>query len=102
MEQEDRNSLGTVGGVNYGYGNPSNSNAGCNIEGSTATCTGNTQSVRQATVGVWDTIYKGAYGQLRGGLQYSYTQRTAFSAILGGSPKTDENIVLTSLRYYPF
>ncbi len=43
MEQEDRNSLGTVGGVNYGYGNPSNSNAGCNIEGSTATCTGNTQ-----------------------------------------------------------
>ena len=102
MEQEDRNSLGTVGGVNYGYGNPFNSNAGCNIEGSTATCTGNTQSVRQATVGIWDTIYKGAYGQFRGGLQYSYTQRTAFSAIVGGAPKTDENTVLTSLRYYPF
>ena len=102
MEQEDRNALGTVGGVNYGYGNPFNSNAGCSIEGSTATCTGNTQSVRQATVGIWDTIYKGAYGQFRGGLQYSYTQRNAFSAIVGGAPKTDENIVLTSLRYYPF
>ena len=102
MEQDDRNSLGTVGGANYGYGNPLNSNAGCNIEGSTATCTGNTQSVRQATVGIWDTIYNGAFGQFRGGLQYSYTQRTAFSAILGGAPKTDENTVLTSLRYYPF
>jgi len=102
MEQESRHSFGTVGGVNYGLGNPLNSNAGCGIEGSTATCTGQNRSVRQATVGMWDTIYNGAFGQLRGGLQYSYTQRTAFSSVLGGAPKTDESQVLTSIRYYPF
>ena len=102
LEQDARSSQGTAAGVNYGYGNPLNSNAGCDVEGSTATCTGNTRSVRQATVGAWDTIYNGAYGQLRGGLQYSYTRRTAFSSVLGGAPTTDENTVLTSLRYYPF
>jgi len=102
MEEDSRRSFGTVGGVNYGYGNPANSNAGCGIEGSTLTCTGNTRSVRQATIGAWDTIYNGNYGQLRAGAQYSYTQRTGFSATVGGAPKTDENVVLTSLRYYPF
>ena len=102
MEEDARNSQGTLAGVNYGYGNPLNSNAGCDIEGATATCRGNTRSVRQATVGAWDTIYNGAFGQLRGGLQYSYTQRKAFSSVLGGAPKTDENTVLTSIRSYAF
>ena len=102
LEQVDRASQGTVGGVNYGYGNPSNSNAGCDIEGSSATCTGNNRSVRQITAGAWDTVYSGAFGQLRGGLQYSFTQRTAFSALQGGAPKSSENTVLTSIRYYPF
>ena len=102
MEQDARKALGTAGGVNYGYGNPLNSNAGCSIEGSTATCTGNTRSVRQATVGLWDTVYSGGFGQLRAGLQYSYTQRVAFSSLQGGAPRTDENTVFTSLRYYPF
>ena len=102
MEQVDRSAQGTLAGVNYGYGNPLNSNAGCDIEGSSATCTGNNRSVRQVTAGAWDTVYSGAYGQLRGGLQYSFTQRTAFSALQGGAPKASENTVLTSLRYYPF
>ena len=100
-ERELRTTLGTVGGINYGYGNPLNSNAGCNVEGST-TCTGNTRAVRQITVGAWDNIYTGSFGQLRAGAQYSYTQRDTFSAIVGGAPKTDDNIFLTSLRYYPF
>ena len=102
MEQDARSSQGTVAGVNYGYGNPLNSNAGCDIEGSTATCTGNNRLVRQITAGAWDTIYSGAYGQLRGGLQYSFTQRFAFSALQGGAPHADESAVLTSIRYYPF
>ena len=102
MEQEARSSQGSVGGVNYGYGNALNSNAGCDIEGSTATCTGNTRMVRQITAGLWDTVYSGGFGQLRAGLQYSYTQRFAFSSTQGGAPKTDENTVFTSLRYYPF
>ena len=102
MEQDDRKSLGTVAGVNYGYGNPLNSNAGCNIEGSTATCTGNNRLVRQVTGGVWDTFYNGPFGQLRGGLQASFTQREAFRALQGGAPHADEAAVLTSIRYYPF
>ena len=101
-ETVDRKSLGTVGGVNYGYGNPANSNAGCNIEGSALTCTGNAREIQQATGGFWYDFYKGPYGQLRGGAQYSYTQKTAFRANVGGAPKTDENTFLTSLRYYPF
>ncbi len=102
MEQDARSSQGTAGGVNYGYGNPLNSNAGCDIEGSAATCTGNNRLVRQVTAGAWDTFYNGAYGQLRGGLQYSFTQRFAFSALQGGAPHADESTVLTSIRYYPF
>ncbi len=102
MEQDARNTQGSAGGVNYGYGNPLNSNAGCNLEGLSATCTGNNRYVRQATAGLWDTFYSGAYGQMRGGLQYSFTQREAFSALQGGSPKASESTVLTSIRYYPF
>ncbi|WP_237476615.1 hypothetical protein [Lichenibacterium dinghuense] len=102
LEQDDRSALGTVGGVNYGYGNPLNSNAGCNIEGSTATCTANNRTVRQVTGGLWDTIYSGPFGQLRGGLQASFTQRQAFSSVQGGAPHADEAEVLTSIRYYPF
>ena len=101
-EQVDRASLGSSSGVNYGFGNPANPNAGCNIEGSTLACTGNTRQVRQATIGLWNKFYSGGFGQLRGGIQYSYTEKTAFSADVGGAPKVNENIVLTSLRYYPF
>ena len=53
-------------------------------------------------MGFWNDFYKGPYGQLRGGAQYSYTQKTAFRANVGGAPRTDENTFLTSLRYYPF
>jgi hypothetical protein len=89
-----------------GWGNPLYVNTGCNVEdlgtgtGTTA-CFGNTSLVRQATVGFWDNIYKGPFGRLSGGLQYSFTQRYAFLGI-GGSPERNENMFLTSLRYYPF
>ena len=101
LERASRQSLGSAGGVNYGYGNPLNSNAGCDVEGSTATCTGNNRTVRQATFGLWDTVFSGAYGQLRAGAQYSYTQREVFSAVEGGAPKADEHSIYTSLRYFP-
>lgn len=101
-EQVERKVFPTVGGVNYGYGNPANSNAGCEIEGSALACTGNARRIEQATIGVWYNFYDGRFGQLRGGAQYSYTQKTAFSDAAGRAPKTDDNIVLTSLRYYPF
>jgi hypothetical protein len=91
-----------VGTVPFGYGNPLYNNLGCNIENSAAaSCNGNTSEVRQYTVGFYDTVLKGAYGTIKAGAQYSYTQRFAFEGV-GGAPKTDDHIVMTQVRYYPF
>jgi hypothetical protein len=97
-----------------GTGSPLYNNTGCNIEnpvfgaGAAAvpvsiatTCAGQTKSVRQITSGFWHTIYAGAFGKLKAGAQYSYTERDFFQGI-GGAPKATENIFLTSFRYYPF
>ena len=90
----------------FGWGNPAFVNTGCNIEflgtGTGASvCTGNTRLVRQITGGFWDDIYKGPFGRLAGGLQYSFTQKFGFEGI-GGTPERNENTFFTSLRYYPF
>jgi len=90
--------LGTANFV--GWGNPAFNNSGCQIELSTV-CAGNVKLVRQITGGFWDDIYKGPWGRLTGGLQYSFTQKYAFAGI-GGAPKLDEHMFFTSLRYYPF
>jgi hypothetical protein len=91
-----------VGTVPFGYGNPLYNNTGCNIENSAvATCNGNTKEVRQFTAGFYDTVYQGKYGTVKAGVQYSYNQRFAFDGI-GGAPKTNDNIVMSQLRYYPF
>ncbi len=109
-EEDENASFGfsTVGPAHaaFGYGNPAFVNTGCNIEdfgtgiGGFA-CTGNTKLVRQITGGFWDDIYKGAFGRLAGGLQYSFTQKFAFAGV-GGTPERNESIFFTSLRYYPF
>ena len=93
----------------YGYGSPLYSNAGCNIEqpipasgGSLALpCAANTSGVVQGTVGGWWRFLKGDYGTMESGVQYSYTRKTAFEGV-GGSPKTDINMVYFSFRYLPF
>ena len=91
-----------VGTTPFGYGNPLYNNTGCFTENTpAATCNGNTKEVRQITAGIYDTIYQGNYGTLKAGVQYSYTQRIAFAGV-GGAPKTDDNIVMTQIRYYPF
>jgi hypothetical protein len=91
-----------VGTVPFGYGNPLYNNLGCNTENSpAATCNGNTSEIRQYTAGIYDTVYQGNYGTVKAGVQYSYNQRFAFQGV-GGAPKTDDSIVMTQLRYYPF
>jgi hypothetical protein len=108
--EEDQNaSFGSSvvkGSAPFGWGNPAFVNTGCDIEdldGGTgaSTCTGNTKLVRQITGGFWDDIYKGPFGRLAGGLQYSFTQKFGFAGV-GGTPERNENIFFTSLRYYPF
>ena len=99
-EQESKKAF-TVGGKGYGYGSPLYSNVGCNVELSTASCTANTSGVVQGTVGGWWKLMHGSFGTVQTGVQYSYTRRTTFNGI-GGAPKADENIVMVSLRYFPF
>ena len=103
----------------FGYGLPNANNTGCfntSIATSTTntTCGGSAKRVWQLTGGMWDKIYKGSFGEVRVGLQYSYTQRELFSgngsSVVGGvaqnpltsSPHQNESTVLTSFRYYPF
>jgi type II secretory pathway pseudopilin PulG len=76
-------------------------NTGCNLEGSSLTCTGNTRMLQELTFQAWDKAYNGPWGYLRIGLQYSYVNREAFSGT-GGAPTAHENIIETSFRYYPF
>jgi hypothetical protein len=91
-----------VGTVPFGYGNPLYDNRGCNTEGAAATtCNGNTSEVRQITAGFFNTAFQGAYGTIKTGVQYSYTQRFAFEGV-GGVPRTDDHIVMTQVRYLPF
>jgi hypothetical protein len=95
----------------YGYGNPLGANnTGCEVTDSlnftpAETCNGNTKAVQEITVGFWDTVYKGDFGQLKWGAQYEFIQRELFAAdtpAASGSPRAEENVVMTSLRYYPF
>ena len=91
----------------FGYGNPLYSNAGCNIENSSAitptplACVGNTKGLVGGTVGGYWKFLKGSFGTMQTGIQYSYTHRSIFQG-LGPTPKTDDNIVMLSFRYYPF
>jgi hypothetical protein len=100
--EKTRATFSNVGTVPFGYGNPLYNNLGCNIENApAATCNGNTSEVRQYTVGFYDTILKGSYGTIKVGAQYSYNQRLAFEGA-GGAPRSDDHIVMTQVRYYPF
>ena len=99
-EQIARRSF-TSAGKPYGYGNALYGNAGCGIELSTATCVANTSGITQGTLGGWWRFYHGGFGTVQAGVQYSYTRRDIFQGI-GGHAGTDENTVLTSLRFSPF
>ena len=95
-----------VDGKAFGFGNPLFSNAGCDVELSTAPCTADTSGLVQGTIGGWWRFASGAYGTVEGGAQYSYTRRTIFKGVTapggGGNAATDENVFLVSLRYLPF
>jgi outer membrane murein-binding lipoprotein Lpp len=84
----------------FGYGNPLYSNTGCDTELGTE-CVANTSGIVQGTFGFWWKFEKGPYGTMQIGPQYSYTRRTIFQGI-GPTPKTDDNMLFLSFRYYPF
>ena len=94
----------------FGYGNPGFSNVGCTIvtpssfalavTAAPANCIGNNRRLSEVTVGFWQDIYRSKpLGRVRVGAQYEYIRREVFAGI-GGAPATDNNIFLTSIRYF--
>ena len=82
-----------------GYGSPELITSGCDTEG--GTCQAQTEDLKQITAGFWQDIYKGDYGRFTVGLQGGNIWRDGFSGV-GGKPRTNIAIFMTSLRYYPF
>ena len=86
----------------YGYGDPNfASNAGCETEG--GACSANTSQILSGTIGGWWKYYSGPLGNAQVGITDTYIKRESFaSALGGGGPDTNINIVMVSFRYYPF
>jgi len=99
-EEQENAATATIGANHYGFGSPFANLTACSVEG--GTCTPDIKTQTQITGGLWDKVYTGSFGQVRVGLQYSYTELTAFSGATGGAPKTNDSMIFTSFRYYPF
>lgn len=85
-----------------GYGSPTLVVTGCELEGADPkTCQAESRDLKQITAGFWQDIYKGNYGRFTVGFEGGQIWRDAFSGV-GGSPKTNIAIFMTSVRYYPF
>ena len=88
--------------VHLGLGNPANTlTTGCATENAGSSCVANLQAENQINGGFWWRLYQGKFGSFRFGMQYSYTHLTTFAGT-GGHAPTDDNMVFTSIRYYPF
>lgn len=103
----------TVGNTTYGYGNNVVANAGQSSAYLGAASPAGTYSpydikdATQETIGLWWAVYKGSYGAAKLGLQYTHASLDAFTVAAGSgggalSPSTSDNMVETSLRFYPF
>lgn len=90
----------TVGAATLGLGSPTLNLGGCLVEG--GACPANIQAENQINGGLWWRVYQGKFGSFRFGAQYSHIQLTAFAGAGGVKPTTDDNMVFTSIRYYPF
>ncbi len=91
-ETVDSNVYTNGGATVFGYGN--------NVTG-VSQYAPDLNKVSQETVGMWWAFYKGNYGAAKLGLQYSYTKVTGFQ-VGGVAPTTNDNMVFSSLRYFPF
>ena len=112
IDQVNRNFSATTGGAQVGYGVTGGlNNYGCEVVG--GVCTGQTHRIYELTGGFIDKLYKGAYGEVRVSAQYEYVQRQLFAVTSNAngvptaaaplrSARADDQIVYTSLRYFPF
>ena len=114
---------GTTGSVLglSGFGIPTATNGGCNIvtgasfSGGASNCAGINKTVESMTVGFWQDLYKGPMGRVATGLQWELIRRESFASnvnavqattlgvpAFAGPVSTTDNVILASLRYYPF
>jgi hypothetical protein len=77
------------------------------IPGVLANCTGDTRNIIEGTAGFWYRFYSGPKGRVQFGLQYSNVYRETWEGTKTGSgfgasgqPHSDENMALSSFRYY--
>jgi hypothetical protein len=100
----------STGQVPVGYGSQIFTNATCLLEavpgggngftpGNPASCTNDTKSLFEYTVGFYYKFYNGPKGRIQWGPQYSHIIRNVWPGI-GGGPHAEQNMVLTSFRYY--
>ncbi len=106
IEKADSNVFTSAAGP-VGFGVTSLNNAGCGIvtgasfTGGTSNCAAVNKEVDMVAAGFWQNLYKGDYGRVATGLQYEYIRRKSFDGV-PGPVSTNDNVVLSSLRYYPF
>ena len=70
------------------------------LPGGTGTCNGNNKSIVEGTLGYDYYFYKGPMGRFRQGVQYSWFERALYSGSTGTSPKANDNVIETNIRYY--
>jgi len=96
--------------VGYGVPGAGNNNTGCGIEAAnpgaggflppgTGSCTGNTRAIFEGTFGFWYKPYNGPKGRVQFGAQYENIVRNTWRGV-GGDPNANNNVWLTSFRYY--
>jgi hypothetical protein len=112
MERADTNLFASAAAPGVtGFGSPNVLNTGCGtITGAAfatpavTNCTAINKEVDMVAVGFWQNLLKGSYGRVAAGMQYEYIVRKSFETIPGngGAVSTNDNVFLTSLRYYPF
>jgi len=108
-EREFATGAVSVGATNFGLGNPNLNISPCftDVAGTTGACAAQTRALYELTAGAWDKVWDGPFGSFRVGLQYEFVLRQAFAASNGAGgkvngPLANDNIIMTSIRYYPF
>ncbi|HQT26073.1 MAG TPA: hypothetical protein PLK99_05665 [Burkholderiales bacterium] len=99
MEKVDSNTYACTAGT-CGFG-----------DGTALTIDSALKDAKESVVGFWWSFYKGNFGALKLGMQYSHVTLDAFnttgaapvgSGLIAGNNSTTDNMFFTSIRYYPF
>jgi hypothetical protein len=109
-ERQSAQNFAVSSSIYNGVGSPYLNNSGCEVD--SGTCGNSTHYIDQLTAGFWQRPYIGKFGRLQWGIQYSYTERHLFPGYgaatapttldFNPAPIARENMIFTSIRYYPF